>query len=191
MSRLTSTALALVSVLVLGACVTVSPAGSSAPTARPPTNSADPVVSTQAPGQPTAPAPTPAGQPEGNLCGILSLEEVSAAAGGLSARVQDGGDYEGQCTWDVGQSDLYPELPAGDLQLRRDFADAYVQQRELFPNGEDIAVGDEGYWTPELNVLYFLKNGTDFAVQVVSYDSDQVDERTLAVAIAQAAAPRL
>ena len=162
MSRLTFGAVALVAVAVLSGCVTLSPAGSSAPTTRPVTNSAGPVVSTQAPGQPTAPAQTPAGQTEGNLCGILTLDEVSTAAGGLSARVQENGDFEGQCTWDVGQSGLYPELPAADLQLRRDFANAYVQERELFPNGEDIAVGDEGYWTPELNVLHFLKNGTDY-----------------------------
>ena len=195
MSRLALGTLAAAA-LVLGACVSIAPAGSAAPPAAvvpsaapPATNPANPTPGGQ--GQTSVPQPPPDENPGGNLCDLLSLDEVAAAAGGLPARIADDGDYEGQCTWDVGQSGQFPELPAGDVQIRRDFANAYAEQRELFPNGEDVAVGDEGYWTPELNVLHFLKDGTDYAVQVGISDSEQVDERNLAVEIGALAAPRL
>lgn len=182
MSRLASGALALLAVFVLGACVSVSvqPTALAAPTG--------PAATSQAgPGQTVAPVQTQGQQPTGNLCDRVTLPEVSAAAGGLPAVLDD--DLAQFC-WDIGEPD---ELgtPAAFVDLRLDFGNALEDGRTLFPDGEDVAVGDDGYWTPSLNTLWFTQNGGTYAVQVVVVRADDIDERAVAIALAMTAAPRL
>jgi hypothetical protein len=188
MPRFSSGSVALVVVvLVLGACITVGPADPAVPAAPAgPTARVDPT-------QPVAGEPEPPIQPPaqgGNLCDKLTLAEVSAAAGGTRAVLGEDYDEEGSCAWDVGElNDL--GTPNAFVYLRRDFSNALDDQRELFPGGEDVAIEDDGYWSPDVNVLYFRKGTTIYAVQVVVVDAEAIDERELAIAIAQTAAPRL
>ena len=99
-------------------------------------------------------------------------------------------DTEGECNWDVGApSDL--GIPGAFVNLRVDFGNALDDARTLFPNGEDVAVGDDGYWMPEVNVLTFSTPSGVFSVQIVVVDSGAIDARELAIALATTAAPRL
>ncbi len=175
-------ALLIAATLLLGACVSLDV---------PPANSAAPTAAATAPtaASPTGAQATPAGeQPAGNLCHIVTVDEVSAVAG-LPARYGEDYDLEDLCRWDVGgPTDL--GLPFGTVELRRDFSNALDDARELFPDGEEVAVGEEGYWVPLVYTLTFRQNGEIYTVQIGVYDSS-VDPRALAIGVATAAAARL
>lgn len=188
MSRLAIGTLALAGAFVVGACVTVSPTGPAVPTA--PAVPTPAGIQTQPPaGQTSAPVVTPGTQPVGNLCHILTLDEISAAAGGLPAVLGEDYDLEGECNWDVGTPN---DLGIRDafVNLRVDFSTALEEFRTDWPGGEDLAIGEDAYWNPPLTQLNFKVNGRVYAVQIVG-GSDEVDPRALAIAIATTAASRL
>jgi hypothetical protein len=191
--RVVIAALALVVTLVLGACATVAPAGPATPagtTAATPAAPAD-GATTQPEAEPTqVAAATPGQSTGGNLCDRVTLDEISAAAGGAPVALGEDYDTDGECNWDVGTpNDL--GTPAAFLNLRRDFSTALEEARELWPGGEELEIGDDAYFTPELNVVYVQKGGTVYAVQVVVVDADQINARDLMVGVAQSALPRL
>ncbi len=191
-SRFTLGAGVLAAVVVLGACVNLAaaPSGNPLPT-RPAAATSGPAAPSQAGPTQTDSAAQPTGAAiEGNLCHIVTLEEVSAAAGGAPAVLGADYDLEGECNWDVGEPN---ELgtPAAFVNLRVDFSNALDDARTLFPDGEDVAVGDDAYWMPDLNVLNFAKNGRIYAVQIALVDSEAIDPRALAIALGTTAASRL
>ncbi|HYI21327.1 MAG TPA: hypothetical protein VEX62_01705 [Candidatus Limnocylindrales bacterium] len=189
MSRIVFGAWALMASVVLGGCISISPTGPAVPTV-PSVPSAAAVPTQPGPGQTVQPVQTPGQQASGNLCDRVTLDEISAAAGGAPAVLAEDYDMEGQCNWDVGTRNEL-NLPAAFVNLRADFSNALDDARTLFPGGEDIAVADDGYWMPDLNVLTFSKGGRIFSVQIALIDSDEVDPRAVAIGIATAATPRL
>lgn len=190
MSRLTFGALLLAAMALFAGCVTVAPTGTSAPNLAP--TPPGPGQPTEAPVQPTgAPVQTPGEQPEGNLCHIVTLDEVSAAAGGAPAALGEDYDLEGECNWDVGAPNELG-VPDAFLNLRRDFGTSLDEARTSWPGGEELEIGEDAYWTPDLDVLYFRKGDTVYAVQVVSGIADvEIDSRNLAIGVATTAAARL
>ena len=187
MSRLVSGALAIVAIALLSGCVSVT--GPSAPTAAP--TQAGPGPTPAGPVQTNAPLQTPGEQPSGNICHIVTLDELSAAAGGTRAVLGEDYDQEGQCNWDVGELNEIG-VPDAFVNLRGDFGIALEEARTTWPGGEELEIGEDAYWAPDINVLYFKKGGRVYAVQVVNGIADEeIDFRDLAIGVATVAASRL
>lgn len=124
-----------------------------------------------------------------NLCDLVTIEEVQAATG-RPAQVQVGLG-EMHCAWDVGDpSALVPEMV---IDFRFDGAGTDLAGPRLAqPGGQDVAgIGDGAYWAPDVKILWFVRGGNTFAVQLVRTSEDNTTALQIAQQIASAALSRM
>ena len=170
---------------VLGAFAMLAIACSSVPSFTiPPINipSIPPIdIPTDAPDGQNTPA-------AGNMCGLISLQEIGAAAGGTATVDENTGSNE--CTWTIAKTGSF--IP-GTINLRLDSAGSndLAIIKSVWSEGQDVPVGDGGWWGKGINVLWFLKSGNTYAVQLIFLTDDEAGNQLVATNLATLAASRL
>lgn len=143
-------------------------------------------------GLPTIPPlELPSGGPpaEGNLCSVISVQEISTFTGGTATL---GTDIDaGECEWTVVKPGVV--LP-GVVSLTLDEAGAnnIPVIKTVYSGGQDVAVAEGGYWVPFISTLYYVDGGNTYSVTAL-FLSSQDPNAALAAAtqIATTAAARL
>lgn len=147
-------------------------------------------TSAPAGGGPVSPATTPdAGQQTdgaaaaGDVCELVTETEIADATG---RAVTDMVAAEDNCTWTIGEFDT--------INLRVESRnDPELQGPHVaFPEGEDVSgLGDRAYWVEDVSVLYFVRGGIAYAVQLVVFSEELDSPRAVAESIARFALARL
>ncbi len=120
------------------------------------------------------------------MCSLISGEDIATIIDKDLAKTEPGPD--GLCSWTF--TDSTPGAFAGkewfvNVSQESDPIPVAMRQGQFaLPNGEDVSIGDGGYWAPGLGVLY-VQNGADvYDVQLILFT--QADPRKdLATEIAQ------
>jgi hypothetical protein len=144
--------------VLLAACSSspAAPAGGSAP--------ATAAGATQA-------AATPAGGGGGgasNICQLISAAEIGQIVGKTVATTEPG---KNDCTWTLNDKSDPPIPIGGAVTVRTEGNASLAGPKIAFPGGEDISgIGEQAYWTDGFSVLYFVKGGASYAVQLVLFN---------------------
>ena len=121
------------------------------------------------------------------MCGVLSAEEVASVVA-QPAAIEATSSNADTCTFVIGNG------PSGYfIALRREQGfEGIVAAKEAFAGGEDVlALADQAYWSPEVDVLWFLTNGDLFAVQLINFRDELGDALAVSRAVAETALPKL
>jgi len=95
------------------------------------------------------------------------------------------------CTWSFTDKDSQIPGLGGTVTARVEGNDTGLKGPKLaFPGGEDVAIGDRGYWSDNLSVLYFVKGSNVYAVQLVLFNKAD-PRKDIAVKVAQLALSRI
>ena len=142
-------------------------------------------------GLPTIPPivlPTPGGPPaEGNLCHAVTLQEMSAFAGGTAALAS--GISAGECEWQITKADSF--IPATVALNLDDPGNDLAVIKTVFPQGQDVAIAEGGYWVPVISTLWFVDGGSTYSVLSAFLTNDPALTLPIAQQIATTAASRL
>lgn len=182
---------ALAFVMIVAACGATPGAGSSGAPARsaaggnPSVVGSTPVGGTHQAGggQPAASSVGGAAGVPTDMCAVVSGQDVAVIVGKDLAETKPEGDW---CTWD------FTDKKAGSIKgiggsviVRYEDDDTTLGiTKTAFPNGEDVSIGDGGYWTDGLSVLSVAKGGHVYDVQLILFDKAD-PRKEMAMKIAQ------
>jgi len=131
--------------------------------------SGTPAGSSSGPNQPLATSVGAVGA-LAEMCSLISGEDIAMIVDKDLDATQPGAD--GWCTWTF--TDRRPGAIAGiggSVIVRYEDDDVTLGiQKGAFPGGEDVSIGDRGYWTDDLSVLYVAKGAHVYAVQLILFD---------------------
>lgn len=131
---------------------------------------------------PTAPAGAVGTLAE--MCSLISGEDIATIIDKDLAKTEPGPD--GLCTWTF--IDTTPGAFAGRewvVNVSQESDPLPVESwRGAYADGEDVSVGDGGYWAPGLGVLFVQKGAAVYDVQLVLF-TDEDPRKDLATEVAQ------
>ncbi len=136
-----------------------APAGSAAGGSQPGGGTQPPATSVGAGG--TVPA---------EMCPLVSGEDIAAIVDKDLAETRPGADA--WCTWTF--TERRPgALPGidGTVIVRYEGDGITLDTaKSASPGGEDVSIGDRGYWTDDFSVLYVVKGAHVYAIQLILFD---------------------
>ena len=118
------------------------------------------------------------------MCSLISGEDIATIIDKDLAKTEPGPD--GLCTWTF--TDSTPGAFAG-----KEWVVNVSQESDPLPvanwqgayaDGEDVSIGDGGYWAPGLGVLFVQKGAAVYDVQLVLFTQED-PRKDLATEIAQ------
>lgn len=114
----------------------------------------------------------------GDLCSILTEDEVAELAGG---DVTNSESSAGDCNFTVNEYELI------NVRYESQFDPNLETAHLICDDGEEVSgVGDRALWCPSVNVLYFNKGDRTLAVQLVFITTDPArDQKDIASDIAR------
>lgn len=142
------------------------------------------------PANPTAagsvPAPTSVGPGGGvptEMCPLISGADVAMIVARDLAETRPEGNW---CTW------TFTERRTGAIAgidgtviVRYEGDTATLDSvKRAFPGGEDVSIAEGGYWSDDFSVLYVVKGGHVYAVQLILFDKAE-PRKDMATRVAQ------
>lgn len=151
--------------------VGVTPSGATATTAA------------SATGAPTASGPAASTPADGAIvnCQTISGDDIATIIGKDLAGASPFGDI--QCTWTfTGGAGAESDRTVVVRWANDDTTLAAA--KSAYPGGEDLSLGDRGYWADSVNILYVAKGTHAYAIDLPDFDADE-PRKDFAIAIAQ------
>jgi hypothetical protein len=100
-------------------------------------------------------------------CQTISGEAIGTILGMDLAEANPFGDLS--CTWTF--KDKASGVNAGSIQVRWSNDDVSLGgTKNAFPGGEDVSIGDRGYWAAGPDILYVAKGAHAYAIDVSGLD---------------------
>ena len=123
------------------------------------------------------------------MCPLISGTDVATIVGMDLAETKPEGNW---CTWTFTErrSGAIPGI-GGTVIVRYENDDTTLTlSKGAFPGGEDVSIGDRAYWADDVSVLYVVKGGHVYAVQLILFDKAE-PRKDMALAVAQLLLARL
>jgi hypothetical protein len=124
------------------------------------------------------------------MCEVLPSADVARISGKTAVVAPDQSDPDG-CTYNVGEAGSV--IPDYVIDFRLDEPGGDLSGPKLaFSGGQDVAgIGDAAYWSPGVTVLWFIRGGNVYAIQLILFGEDDGDPLAIAQQLAQVALGRL
>lgn len=172
--------------MVVAACS--SAPGAATPNASPGTTT-PPGATAPAASTPPAASVGTGGAVLTEMCPLISGTDVATIVGMDLAETKPEGNW---CTWTFTErrSGAIPGI-GGTVIVRYENDDTTLTlSKGAFPGGEDVSIGDRAYWADDVSVLYVVKGGHVYAVQLILFDKAE-PRKDMALAVAQLLLARL